>query len=271
MRLMKRLAICILAAAMAMSMLTACGDDAPSAPADSTPSASQEEEKKDDPPKEEEKDNENKDDGNTEEPDDSNIMENGSTTWALSKTRKYFEKVTSTNYYANGYILQKDGIEIGTPNEIAKDAQGVTVAFLGNKKEGVLNARDNTVLMEYYQNEAGKLYKYYDNNWIQVLAEDEQEQAKNYLTIAEAVFSVPELSSTTEIKKYKAEFNGKMFDYELVPFAVNGVVTVHTYVYDSMGNMVHFSTLMKINGEYKSYLVWPGVISKCDPAYFPQL
>lgn len=49
MRMMKRLAVCVLAAAMSLTMLTACGDDTPSAPeTPSNPGTSQGEEKKDD-------------------------------------------------------------------------------------------------------------------------------------------------------------------------------------------------------------------------------
>lgn len=92
MRMMKRVAVSILAAAMALSLLTACGgSDAPSTPeTPSNPGTSQGEEKKDDSKPEDKKDDEKKDPPAESKPEDKKDEEvaDGSTI-EFNKSRTY--------------------------------------------------------------------------------------------------------------------------------------------------------------------------------------
>lgn len=92
MRMMKRVAVSILAAAMALSLMTACGGgDAPSAPeTPSNPGTSQGEEKKDDSKPEDKKDDEKKDPPAESKPEDKKDEEvaDGSTI-EFNKSRTY--------------------------------------------------------------------------------------------------------------------------------------------------------------------------------------
>lgn len=251
MRLMKRLAICILAAAMAMSILTACGDDAPSAPADSTPSASQEEEKKDDPPKEEEKDDEN-----TDQPEEGKLYPVEGATWADSTTKVYFANkgITSTNYYLDAIVAE-------IKDNQAANAGTLKLAYLGNKREGSFEDAKTQDGVTFYQNDDGKFYELTETGW----NEASVDRVKSYLALVDKVFEVPE--TVVSFSAYTMTIQGQSILYEVV-ITPNGS---HTYGYDSDGDLITVSSAAEINGEKKVYTLWPKTLTKCDPAYFPQL
>lgn len=127
MRLFKKAAVCLLAAAMAVSMLTACGDDGPSNPGNGGNGGST-------------------GGGNTStstpaKPDEGNSgntsggsEENGTTTlptnWNASKTKALFNKkgITDTNIYVSGTL----NVVNGKTNQVTKTAQ-VVYAAKGDK------------------------------------------------------------------------------------------------------------------------------------------
>ena len=251
MRLMKRLAICILAAAMAMSMLTACGDDGPSAPADSTPSASQEEEKKDDPPKEE-----GKDDENTDQPEEGKLYPVKGATWADSTTKVYFANkgLTSTNYYLDAIVAE-------IKDNQAVNAGTLKLAYLGNQREGSFEDAKTKDGVTFYQSNDGKFYEYTETGWNEVPAD----RVKSYLALVDKVFEVPE--TVVSFSDYTMTIQGQSILYEVV-ITPNGS---HTYGYDSDGDLITMSSEAEINGKKKVYTLWPKTLTKCDPEYFPQL
>ena len=100
MRMMKRLAVCVLAAAMSLTMLTACGGDTPSAPeTPSNPGTSQGSGSGND------NGNNNGGNNNGQKPgkEDENTLP---TSWNASKTKAYMVSrgVSDTNIYVNGTL-----------------------------------------------------------------------------------------------------------------------------------------------------------------------
>lgn len=150
MRLFKKAAVCLLAAAMAVSMLTACGDDGPSNPGnggngDSTGG------------------------GNTStstpaKPDEGNSgntsggsEENGSTTtyptsWNASKTKAYINKngISDTNIYVAGTLVLTDSS--GTP----KNSAAVEYVVKGSKIYAYM--KNGTSSAAAYKNDSGKYF-----------------------------------------------------------------------------------------------------------------
>ena len=101
MRLFKKAAVCLLAAAMAVSMLTACGDDGPSNPGNggnggstgggNTSTST--------PAKPETPDS--KDEDNSVIPEEPEKV-----TWATSLTKKYFQGISSDNFCMVGSLVE---------------------------------------------------------------------------------------------------------------------------------------------------------------------
>ena len=101
MRLFKKAAVCLLAAAMAVSMLTACGDDGPSNPGNggnggstgggNTSTST--------PAKPETPDS--KDENNSVIPEEPEKV-----TWATSLTKKYFQGISSDNFCMVGSLIE---------------------------------------------------------------------------------------------------------------------------------------------------------------------
>ena len=147
MRLFKKAAVCLLAAAMAVSMLTACGDDGPSNPGNGGSTGG----------------------GNTStstpaKPDEGNSgntsggsEENGSTTtyptsWNASKTKAYINKngISDTNIYVAGTLVRTDSS--GTPQSSA----AVEYVVRGNKIYAYM--KDGTSSAAVYKNDSGKYF-----------------------------------------------------------------------------------------------------------------
>lgn len=145
MRLFKKAAVCLLAAAMAVSMLTACGDDGPSNPGNggnggstgggNTSTST--------PAKPETPDS--KDENNSVIPEEPEKV-----TWATSLTKKYFQGISSDNFCMVGSLI-----------EDATGAKPFAYATQGKKQIMVKQSEDpekNVFYAVCYLNESGDLY-----------------------------------------------------------------------------------------------------------------
>ena len=146
MRLFKKAAVCLLAAAMAVSMLTACGDDGPSNPGNggnggstgggNTSTST--------PAKPETPDS--KDENNSVIPEEPEKV-----TWATSLTKKYFQGISSDNFCMVGSLI-----------EDATGAKPFAYATQGKKQIMVKQSKDpqkNEIFYAVcYLNESGDLY-----------------------------------------------------------------------------------------------------------------
>lgn len=149
MRLFKKAAVCLLAAAMAVSMLTACGDDGPSNPGNggnggnggstgggNTSTST--------PAKPETPDS--KDEDNSVIPEEPEKV-----TWATSLTKKYFQGISSDNFCMVGSLV-----------EDSTGAKPFAYATQGKKQIMVKQSKDpkkNEIFYAVcYLNESGDLY-----------------------------------------------------------------------------------------------------------------
>lgn len=239
MRLMKRLAICILAAAMAMSILTACGDDAPSAPADSTPSASQEEEKKDDPPKEEE----------DEKKDDENSLPKN---WNDSKTKTYYTNngISDTNIYVEGTWCQVD-IDTGNPGSMYP----MTYVAQGNKAYMIL--ADESGTYKIYKNEAGEYFASTGGSWEKCTTSTDINTAKLLLLVPQVLYKVPE---PYEFEAY--EDNGYYYESVKTKWTTGSEVD-YNYGYVSE-NKIGAIACKLVSAETTGYVTIPSRLSNAN-------
>ena len=166
MRLFKKAAVCLLAAAMAVSMLTACGDDGPSNPGNGGNGGST-------------------GGGNTStstpaKPDEGNSgntsggsEENGTTTlptnWNASKTKNYYNKygISDTNIYVSGTLVQMD------KNGTQVDTEKIEYAVKGSKTFTSMT----TIVSASGQNSTTKVYK--NNNEYYVYTNDQWHKCEN--------------------------------------------------------------------------------------------
>lgn len=168
MRMMKRVAVSILAAAMALSLLTACGGgDAPSAPeTPSNPGTSQGEEKKDDEKKDPPAESKPEDKKDEEVADGSTIELNKSRTykWALeyAYAQKVYVKIEPVKSASNGsqsYICQE------TVRDGQKSYTKVTYKN-GKVAETLVDLSQKNVLNQYelYSNQKIAIMRSYTMN-----------------------------------------------------------------------------------------------------------
>lgn len=168
MRMMKRVAVSILAAAMALSLLTACGGgDAPSAPeTPSNPGTSQGEDKKDDEKKDPPAESKPEDKKDEEVADGSTIELNKSRTykWALeyAYAQKVYVKIEPVKSASNGsqsYICQE------TVRDGQKSYTKVTYKN-GKVAETLVDLSQKNVLNQYelYSNQKIAIMRSYTMN-----------------------------------------------------------------------------------------------------------
>lgn len=159
MRMMKRVAVSILAAAMALSLMTACGgSDAPSAPeTPSNPGTSQGEEKKDDekkdPPAE----------SKPEEKKDEEVADGSTIEFNKSRTYKWVLEYGSA---------QKVYIKVEPVKPASQDivcTESVTDGKKSYTKETYKNGKVAETLAELSQNNVVNQYKLYSNQKIAIM------------------------------------------------------------------------------------------------------
>lgn len=171
MRMMKRVAVSILAAAMALSLLTACGGgDAPSTPeTPSNPGTSQGEEKKDDSTggkPEDKKDDEKKDppaESKPEDKKDEEVADGSTIEFNKSRTYKWVLEYGSA---------QKVYIKVEPVKPASQDVvcmESVTDGKKSYTKETYKNGKVAETLAELSQNNVVNQYRLYSNQKIAIM------------------------------------------------------------------------------------------------------
>lgn len=171
MRMMKRVAVSILAAAMALSLLTACGgSDAPSTPeTPSNPGTSQGEEKKDDSTggkPEDKKDDEKKDPPAESKPEDKKDEEvaDGSTI-ELNKSRTY--KWVQEYGSAKKVYIKVEPVKPASQDVVCMES--VTDGKKSYTKETYKNGKVAETLADLTQNNVLNQYELYSNQKIAIM------------------------------------------------------------------------------------------------------
>ena len=193
MRMMKRVAVSILAAAMALSLLTACGGgDAPSAPeTPSNPGTSQG-------PGNGNSGN-NGDNNSNKEPDKEPDKEDENklpTSWNASKTKAYYNTkgISNTNIYVNGTVTAMDAKQ-GT----TKGTMEVVYAAKGGKLYISMTEDDN--LIKVYKNEADEYFVSDGSMWIACTNSKDIQSAKMVLMVGQVLYKVQ--NNPTGFKAYR--------------------------------------------------------------------
>ena len=177
MRMMKRLAVCVLAAAMSLTMLTACGDDTPSAPeTPSNPGTSQGTGNGNS--------GNNGDNNSNKEPDkeDENKLP---TSWNASKTKAYYNTkgISNTNIYVNGTVTMMDAKQ-GT----TKGTMEVVYAAKGGKLYISMTEGDD--LIKVYKNEADEYFVNDGSRWIACTNSKDIQDVKTVLLVGQVLYKV---------------------------------------------------------------------------------
>lgn len=193
MRMMKRVAVSILAAAMALSLLTACGGgDASSAPeTPSNPGTSQGTGNGNS--------GNNGDNNSNKEPDKEPDQEDENklpTSWNASKTKAYYNTkgISNTNIYVNGTVTAMDA-EQGT----TEGTMEIVYAAKGGKLY-VSMVVDND-LVKIYKNEADEYFMSDGNLWAKCTTSQDIQGAKTILMIGQALYKVQ--NNPTGFKAYR--------------------------------------------------------------------
>lgn len=193
MRMMKRVAVSILAAAMALSLMTACGGgDAPSAPeTPSNPGTSQGTGNGNS--------GNNGDNNSNKEPDKEPDKEDENklpTSWNASKTKAYYNTkgISNTNIYVNGTVTAMDAKQ-GT----TKGTMEVVYAAKGGKLYISMTEDDN--LIKVYKNEADEYFVSDGSMWIACTNSQDIQSAKMVLMVGQVLYKVQ--NNPTGFKAYR--------------------------------------------------------------------
>ena len=189
MRMMKRVAVSILAAAMALSLLTACGGSgAPSTPeTPSNPGTSQGTGNGN---------SGNNGDNNSNKEPDKEEENKLPTSWNASKTKAYYNTkgISNTNIYVNGTVTVMDA-EQGT----TKGTMEIVYAAKGGKLYTSMVV-DND-LVKIYKNEADEYFVSDGNLWVKCTTAREIQDAKTILMVGQVLYKVP--NNPTGFKAYR--------------------------------------------------------------------
>ena len=174
MRMMKRVAVSILAAAMALSLMTACGGgDAPSTPeTPSNPGTSQGEEKKDDSTNskpEDKKDDEKKDPPAESKPEDKKAEEvaDGSTV-ELNKSRTY--KWVQEYASAQKAYIKMEPVKPASQDVVCRES--VTDGQKSYTKVTHKNGKTDEQFTELVSGNTRNFYRLYSNQKIAIMSSD---------------------------------------------------------------------------------------------------
>ena len=181
MRMMKRVAVSILAAAMALSLLTACGGSgAPSAPeTPSNPGTSQGTGNGNS------GNSGNNGDNNSNKEPDKEEENKLPTSWNASKTKAYYNTrgISNTNIYVNGTITVMDA-EQGT----TEGTMQIVYAAKGGKL--YTSVVIDNILVKIYKNEADEYFISDGSMWIACTTSQEIQEAKTILMVGQAFYKV---------------------------------------------------------------------------------
>lgn len=247
MRLFKKAAVCLLAAAMAVSMLTACGDDGPSNPGNggnggstgggntstSTPAKPDEGSS-----------------GNTS----GGSEENGTTTlptnWNASKTKALFNKkgITDTNIYVSGTL----NVVNGKTNQVTKTAQ-VVYAAKGDKV--FLSFSDDGGTERIYKNEKDEYFANAGNGWYQCTTSDVIQNAKSEIAILQVLYKVP-----SNPYKFEAQSENEYYGEAVMTKWRTGADVAYVYLYTSDNQLTAISCAVN-SGNNVHYMTCPIVLS----------
>lgn len=197
MRMMKRLAVCVLAAAMSLTMLTACGDDTPSAPeTPSNPGTSQGEEKKDDEKKDPPAESKPEDKKDEEVADGSTIELNKSRTykWLLEYglAQKVYVKIEPVKPASQGVVC----------------TESVTDGQKSYRKITRANGKVEETFVELTQNNVMNQYKLYSKQKIAIMESRTMGATKpddNTVLDPEANYTVKKTTYVINAVSYYAE------------------------------------------------------------------
>lgn len=255
MRMMKRLAVCVLAAAMSLTMLTACDGDTPSAPANpSNPGTSQGSGSGND--------NGNNNGGNNNGQKPGNEDENTlPTTWYESKTKVYYETkgVSSTNYLIQAQLATDYNYSY---------AQNVTYA-VANKKR-LLEVVSGTYRESIYQNSEGTYFvKENSEDWTQIEDDEEINNVNSRFERMEKIFVVPNTNNVTYFKAQSQKSGEDTINYESI--SIKG--QSYTFAYMNEKYLAEYSTFVEDEDGTTVYTVFPtnGGISQSSVELFPDL
>lgn len=197
MRMMKRLAVCVLAAAMSLTMLTACGGDTPSAPeTPSNPGTSQGEEKKDDEKKDPPAESKPEDKKDEEVADGSTIELNKSRTykWLLEygSAQKVYVKIEPVKPASQGVVC----------------TESVTDGQKSYRKITRANGKVEETLAELAQNNVVNQYELYSKQKIAIMESRTMGATKpddNTVLDPEANYTVKKTTYVINAVSYYAE------------------------------------------------------------------
>lgn len=221
MRLFKKAAVCLLAAAMAVSMLTACGDDGPSNPGNggnggstgggntstSTPAKPDDEDSSTTPEKPE-----------TPKEDEKTVP----TSWNDSITKEYYisNKITDANIYVYGSVTVHKGNSSG-PN--------YTVKYVAKGSKTFLSLDDGKKATQYYKDTSGEYYENSGTGWTKAVDESVETALNTY----QMVYKVP---TTANVKNYQGIKSGR-FIIEMLTVLRNSSSSTYGYQYNQDNEM----------------------------------
>ena len=219
MRMMKRVAVGILAAAMALSLLTACGGSgAPSTPeTPNNPGTSQGTGNGNS------GNSGNNGDNNSNKEPDKEEENKLPTSWNASKTKAYYNTkgISNTNIYVNGTVTVMDA-EQGT----TEGTMEIVYAAKGGKLYTSMVVDDD--LIKVYKNEADEYFISDGSMWIACTNPDDIQNAKTFLMVGQLLYKVP--NNPTGFKAYRE--NGYYYE-EMYSKWSTGVDVGYIYGYTS--------------------------------------
>lgn len=196
MRMMKRLAVCVLAAAMSLTMLTACGDDTPSAPETPSNPGTSQGEKKDDEKKDPPAESKPEDKKDEEVADGSTIELNKSRTykWLLEygSAQKVYVKIEPVKPASQGVVC----------------TESVTDGQKSYRKITRANGKVEETLAELAQNNVVNQYELYSKQKIAIMESRTMGATKpddNTVLDPEANYTVKKTTYVINAVSYYAE------------------------------------------------------------------
>lgn len=262
MRLFKKAAVCLLAAAMAVSMLTACGDDGPSNPGNggnggstgggntstSTPAK----------PDEGNSGNNN----NTDNKDNENSLPK---TWADSKTKVFYEKcgATDTNIYVSGTLLAAQISSKQTQQyDILYAVQGKK-AYL--KLTGTNPSTNKKETVEFYKDTDDNYFTKPNDAWIEITNEDQKNTLTAQLQVLQNIYKVPTAANVVRCVGMKSDTNATNYIESLTVKLSTGNAG-YGYEYSSDGKLLDVAAM---DGKFL-YATTPITITACPNSFaFP--
>ena len=239
MRIMKRVAVSILAAAMALSLMTACGGgDAPSAPeTPSNPGTSQGEEKKDDSTgskPEDKKDDEKKDppaESKPEDKKDEEVADGSTIEFNKSRTYKWWLEYAS----AQKVYIKIEPVKPASQDVVCRES--VTDGKKSYSKITYANGKAVETLVDLTQNNVLNQYKLYSNQKIAIMKSNTY--TMNATNPDDNTVLDPETNYT--VKKTTHVINAVPYYTEAITMEDKDTKQTETqlFCYDSTGSLVY--------------------------------